>query len=84
MERITQRQSAVKDPRGSFSEKKSASHQKFDCEDLSPTERRLLLTSTLGLYLRRARHGIPLLRSDLVRLEVYADVDPPAAEEAAA
>lgn len=84
MESITQEQSLIKDLRRSFPAKHSDSHQKFDCTDLSPIERRLLLTSTLGLYLRRARHGIPLLRSDMVRLEVYADVDPPATEEAAA
>ena len=40
---------------------------------LSPGDRRLLLTSTLGVLLRRARHGTQVTAEDLLRLVPYAD-----------
>jgi len=45
----------------------------FQPVDLSPSDRRLLLRSTLGLFLRRLRHGIPVLKGDLLGLATYAD-----------
>jgi len=83
MQSITQEQSPVKDVHRVFRDNHSAARE-FERTDLSPNDRLLLLTSALGLFLRRLKHGIPLLRSDLVRLEVYADVDRVTAEEAAA
>ena len=40
---------------------------------LSTSDRRLLLISTLSLFLRRARHGIAVTQDDLSRLSVYGD-----------
>jgi hypothetical protein len=52
---------------------------------LDPSDRRLLFTATLGLYLRRARHGIAVTAQDLIRLTEYADPDSaPEMERAAA
>jgi len=44
--------------------------------DLAPRDRHLLFRSTLGLYLRRANHHIPVTASDLIRLLPYVDPDP--------
>jgi hypothetical protein len=43
--------------------------------DLSASDRRLLLTSTLGLFLRRLRHGYPLRSEEITKLAPYADAD---------
>jgi hypothetical protein len=40
---------------------------------LSPSDRRLLLISTLCLLLRRSRRGAPVTAQDLLRLIPYAD-----------
>jgi hypothetical protein len=45
---------------------------------LSPSDQRLLLISTLGLFLRRLRHGIPVTREDLDNLARYTDAAQPA------
>jgi hypothetical protein len=45
---------------------------------LSRSDRRLLLISSLTLFLRRARHGYPVTSDDLVRLAAYgAPADSP-------
>ena len=46
---------------------------------LSATDRRLFFTASLGLLLRRSRHGIPVTASDLIRLLEYADPEAAAA-----
>ncbi len=68
MESITQEQEV----RNIFCSSHSAS-RKFERPDLSPSDRRLLLTSTLGLYLRRLKHGYSVSRDDLLRTADYAD-----------
>ena len=40
---------------------------------LSPSERRLLLTSTLCLLLKRSRHNFPVTADDLLKLVPYTD-----------
>ena len=40
---------------------------------LAAEDRRLLLISSLTLFLRRARHGIRVSSDDLIRLASYAD-----------
>lgn len=42
-------------------------------EELSPSDRRLILVSTLTQFLRRARHGFAVTSADLIRLTRYAD-----------
>jgi hypothetical protein len=42
---------------------------------LSRSDRRILLISSLTLFLRRARHGHPVTSEDLVRLAHYGDPD---------
>jgi hypothetical protein len=42
-------------------------------QSLSSTQRNLLLRATLGLFLRRLNHNIPVFRDDLLRLAYYAD-----------
>jgi hypothetical protein len=80
MESITHGELAVKGPGGDFQCNYSVSRGEFERIDLSPGDRRLLLISTLGLYLRRLRHGIPVTREDISRLANYGDV---VAEQAA-
>jgi hypothetical protein len=40
---------------------------------LSRSDRRLLLISSLTLFLRRARHGHSVTSEDLIRLAAYGD-----------
>jgi hypothetical protein len=80
MESITHGELAVKGLRGNFQSNYSVSPGEVEQADLSPGDRRLLLISTLGLYLRRLRHGIPVTREDISRLANYGDV---VAEQAA-
>jgi hypothetical protein len=47
-----------------------------DDQSLSSTDRNLLLRATLGLFLRRLNHNIPVFRDDLLRLAYYADDAP--------
>jgi hypothetical protein len=49
---------------------------------LSPSDRRLILISSLSLYLRRVRHNIPVTSGDLLRLAPYADSPSPDIEAA--
>jgi hypothetical protein len=53
-----------------------SSRQEASCS-LSPSDQRLLLISTLGLFLRRLRHGIPVTREDLDNLARYTDAARP-------
>jgi hypothetical protein len=80
MESIAHDQLAVKGPQGNFQSNHSLSHGEFERTDLSLGDRRLLLISTLGLYLRRLRHGIAVTREDISRLANYGDI---VAEQAA-
>lgn len=41
--------------------------------DLAPSDRKLLLKSTLGLFLRRLNHNIPVTARDVISLAPYAD-----------
>jgi hypothetical protein len=51
---------------------------------LSQSDRRVLLISSLTLFLRRARHGFAVTEADLLRLASYGDpADPPAIASAA-
>ena len=45
-------------------------------QSLSSTDRDLLLRATLGLFVRRLSHNIPVFRDDLLRLAYYADDSP--------
>ena len=47
--------------------------------ELSETDRRLLVRASLTLLLRRINHGIPVLRSDLLRVAYYAPEEADAA-----
>jgi len=40
---------------------------------LSTPDRRLLLSATFRLFLSRLKHGLPVLRDDVVRVAAYAD-----------
>jgi hypothetical protein len=42
-------------------------------ETLSPSDRRLLLSAALSLYLRRLRHGQEVTSDDLIRASRYGD-----------
>jgi hypothetical protein len=72
METITQQENAVKGREDSSPSDHLASH-----------DRHLLFRSTLGLFLRRANHHIPVTASDLIRLLPYVDPDPDEQERAA-
>jgi hypothetical protein len=50
---------------------------------LSPSDRRLLLISSLSLLLKRARHNFAVTSDDLTRLAPYADSPSPDIESAA-
>lgn len=50
------------------------SQSKLRGTQLSHSDRRVLLISSLTLFLRRARHGHPVTSEDLVRLASYGDV----------
>jgi hypothetical protein len=79
MESIAERQATSKGLHDDFRSNHFASSREFYGMDLSPTERRLVLISTLGLFLRRLRHGIAIRRIDLLRLLDFADSDVEAA-----
>jgi hypothetical protein len=51
---------------------------------LSRFDRRVLLISSLTLFLRRARHGYPVTAADLIRLASYGDVSDAASTAGAA
>jgi len=73
MNSITRQSTPAVDP-GTF--RSEANHDVTLSEDLAPHDRHLLFRSTLGLYLRRANHHIPVTASDLIRLMPYVDPDP--------
>jgi hypothetical protein len=50
----------------------------FD-QGLSPNDRRLLLRSSLRLFLRRLSHNVAIRRADLERLVPYGDDSAPEA-----
>jgi hypothetical protein len=80
MQSFTQQEAVVKDsPEKPLSN--SSVEPRFGPRpmNLEPSDRRLLLTSTLGLFLRRARHGIAVTSSDLIRLLPYCDDPSPRA-----
>lgn len=52
----------------------SNSDRSQSCQ-LKPSDRRLLLASSLWLYFNRARRGIPVHSRELVELAKYADPD---------
>ena len=58
--------------RNSFRGNHSTS-RKFKRTHLSRNDQRLLLTSTLTLFLRRIERGLPVLRTDLSRIAEFAD-----------
>jgi hypothetical protein len=51
---------------------------------LSHSDRRVLLISSLTLFLWRARHGYPITSEDLVRLASYGDATDSTSVERAA
>lgn len=53
--------------------------QAFGSNQLTDTDRKLLVRASLTLFLRRLNHGIPVLRSDLLQIAYYAPEDPGAA-----
>jgi len=46
--------------------------QGIESISLSDSDRRLLIRSSLTLFLRRLNHGVPVLRDDLLRVAFYA------------
>jgi hypothetical protein len=48
-------------------------------ENLSPSDRRLLLAASLRLFLRRLNHGLTVRRNDVLRVVEFADGDGEAA-----
>jgi hypothetical protein len=64
----------------------AANFSEAPCRETSLTQAdcRLLLISSLTLFLRRARHGFPVTSADLLRLASYGDpADSPSAMSAA-
>jgi hypothetical protein len=54
-------------------DKHGANLTRSDEPRLSRADRRVLLISSLTLFLRRARHGYPITAADLLRLASYGD-----------
>jgi hypothetical protein len=50
----------------------------FPSNNISPQDRRLLVKASLGLFLRRMNHGVPVHADDLIRLAAFADDKPTA------
>lgn len=75
MQSVTQQDSKYKGREGSSS--RNSSPGDYLATDLAPSDRRLLLISSLTLFLRRARHGFVVTGDDLLRLSLYADPPQP-------
>jgi hypothetical protein len=72
MSLITEKEADVKRSSNTATFRK-LSQNKNIAAHLSAEDRRLLLISSLSLFLRRARHGICVTPDDLIRLVPYAD-----------
>jgi hypothetical protein len=48
-----------------------------DQENLTASDRQLLVRASLCLFLRRLNHGIPVFRDDLLRIAYYAPEEAP-------